>query len=90
MAARWCGNEARRVYAVLKETEAQRAMRHNLELLHNKGGSVSVREWQRLKRKTSKESEVELNQFVQAKLGRWESPKPGPTWGPAKKGLQTL
>jgi len=40
----WFGNEDRRVYAVLGESEEQRQQRRLMELMEKKGGTITVRE----------------------------------------------
>ena len=46
--ARWFGNEARRVYGRLKETEGERGLRDRVEEVRSLGGAVTVRDWQNL------------------------------------------
>lgn len=72
--ADWFGNEARRVYAVLAESELDRQTRELVELIRRKGGSLTVRELMRSSRQhsTSDEAEGALEALVKAKLGRWE------------------
>jgi hypothetical protein len=80
--ARWFGNEARRVYAVLRESDEDRAQRDALDRIRNLGGEVSVRRWQQLRsHATSDDAEHELQQFVDAELGTWDHPKPDATGG---------
>src|SRR5690606_33410788 len=44
--SRWFGNEARRAYAILSESDEGRGRRRLVELIGRKGGSVTVRELQ--------------------------------------------
>ena len=80
--ARWFGREARRVYAVLGESEADRTQRRLVERIEAKGGSVSVREWQRSQSHASAcDAEAELEELVKAGFGRWHVP---PQEGPGR------
>jgi hypothetical protein len=80
--SRWFANEARRVYAVLAEDGEARERRHAIELIERKGGSVTVREWQRARScRTADDAEAELAELVDAGLGEWKQPAPGPKGG---------
>ena len=76
---RWFGGEARRVYAVLRESDERREQRRLLEKVHDAGGSVSARDLMRTCRMFEKTADAEaaLDELVQAGWGRWVHPKPG-------------
>lgn len=85
--SRWFAREARRVYAMLAEDDDARQRRQWVELIQRKGGSVTVRDWQRTRsHRTKGAAEAELAQLVSANLGRWTDPAPGPKGGrPSKR-----
>ncbi|MCC7014864.1 MAG: DUF3987 domain-containing protein [Planctomycetes bacterium] len=69
---RWCANEARRVYAALKESDEEGATRSTLERIRACGGSTTVRDWQRARSiKTAAETRKQLNQLVLSGDARW-------------------
>ena len=74
--ARWFAGEARRVYAVLSEGEADRDLRELVELIRRKGGSMSGRELVHASRRyaTVEDAEGALQAVVDAGWGRWEQP----------------
>ena len=73
--SRWFGHETRRVYAVLGESGEVRDQRHHVELIQGKGGSVSLRDWQRIRQhRTSEDAEAELEALVAGNVGSWTSP----------------
>ena len=88
---RWFGNEARRIYAVLGESDEDRERRHLVELIQNKGAQVTIRDWQRSRsHRRAEDAEAELAGLVEAGLGRWEFSKPGPKGGaPARRFVLT-
>ncbi len=74
--SRWFGQEARRVYAVLGESEENRGQRRLVELIQRKGGSLSIRDWQRGRsHKTAGDAEAELGELVKAGYGMWRVPR---------------
>ena len=81
--SQWFGQEARRVYAILGETGEQRDQRRLIEMIQAKGGTVTIRDVQRSSRKypTAVDAKQALNALVEAEVGRWEDPEPGPTGG---------
>jgi hypothetical protein len=85
--SRWFAHEARRVYAMLAEGEDARERRQLAKLIQRKGGSVTVRDWQRARsHRTSEDAEAELGSLVAAGFGKWESSATGPKGGrPSKK-----
>lgn len=88
---RWFGNEARRIYALLGESDNERERRRLIELIENKGGQVTVREWHRCRsHRTAEDAEAELAALVESGLGRFETASPGPKGGaPSKRFILT-
>ncbi|MCK4658239.1 MAG: DUF3987 domain-containing protein [Phycisphaerae bacterium] len=75
--ARWFGGETKRVYATMAESNESRDLRRLTELVRNKGGVVSVRDWQNRRHcATTADAEAELDGLVEAGLGCWEVPQP--------------
>jgi hypothetical protein len=76
--ARWFGNEARRVYGMLAETDEQRQRRHLVEFILGRGGRITARELQRSnnrKYRTAEDAQGALCGLANAGLARWiESP----------------
>lgn len=80
--SRWFVYEARRVYAVMDEDDEARQSRQSVELIERKGGTVTVREWQRIRsHRSADDAEAELAELVSAGLGSWEQVAPGPKGG---------
>ncbi|UCC30004.1 MAG: DUF3987 domain-containing protein [Phycisphaerales bacterium] len=81
--AEWFADEAERVYGLLGENDAEREDRRLIEFVERKGGAVTVRDavtgcrWLR----TADEARAALQRLVDAGLGYWERPKPGPKGG---------
>lgn len=71
--ANWFGNEARRVYAMLVETEEQKVDRRLVEWIERKGGRVTVRQLQQGWREfsTSEQARSGLQRLVEQGFGRW-------------------
>ena len=82
--SRWFGNEARRVYAALGESDEDRDRRRLVEWIERHGGGVTVRElthglWQyRGKADAAREA---LEGLAKAGFGRWVPPPPDPNGG---------
>jgi DNA polymerase-1 len=73
--ARWFAREARRVYASLSETAAEKDTRQLIEFIQGKGGKVTARVLQRSnpgRYRTADEAEARLNELVSAGLARCE------------------
>lgn len=85
--SRWFAHEAKRVYAMLAEDDESRQRRQSVELIERKGGSVTVRDWQRTRsHRTAEDAEAELAELVVFGEGRWEEVAPGPKGGrPSKR-----
>ncbi|MBP7933822.1 MAG: hypothetical protein KA354_04155 [Phycisphaerae bacterium] len=82
--SRWFGNEVRRVYATLGESDEGRDRRHLVEWIERRGGRVSVRELThglRPYRGQSGAARAVLDGLVKAGLGRWIHPAPEPGGG---------
>ena len=82
--ARWFGREARRVYAVLRESDGERSVRDVLDLVRQLSGRATVRDLVQRRRKYRNDpsaAEADLQSLADAGLGRWESPPPGPKGG---------
>jgi len=71
----WFGHEARRVYAILSETDADRQRRRLMELIERKGGAVTVREVMRSSHdfQNADKAELALGQLAEAGLGQWQA-----------------
>ena len=68
--ARWHTYEAERVYAALGESEEEGERRRLVELIERRGGSMSVRDWQRTRsHETSADAEAELRMLEEAGYG---------------------
>jgi len=72
--SRWFGQEAKRVYAMLAESEAQAEERNLVEWIRRQGGKITVRELQRSHPhfKTSDDARAALEQLVTAGHGTWQ------------------
>lgn len=72
---RWFANEARRVYAILSESDDDRETRRLVEWIERKGGMVTVRDLthgMRTYRGDADGAEAALTALVEAAIGRWE------------------
>ncbi|MFN7022128.1 MAG: hypothetical protein ACK4WH_12480, partial [Phycisphaerales bacterium] len=87
--ARWFGNEARRVYAILGESDEGRESRRLVEWIERKGGAVTTRDLThgvRAYRGDPDAAERALSALVEAGIGRWEADAHGPKGGrPAQR-----
>jgi hypothetical protein len=79
----WFGNEARRVYGLFVEDDADRERRELVELIRRKNGSVTARELARSYQKFRGpgKAELALDELGKAGLGRWSVVPPGPLGG---------
>lgn len=82
--ARWFGDEARRVYAILSESDDDRETRRLVELIRRMGGDVSGRELVQRSRmfKTVADAEAALSGLVEAGAGSWVTPEQRGRGGP--------
>ncbi len=82
--ARWFGNEARRVYAILGESEDGRLSRRLVEWIAGQGGGVTVRDVThgvRAYRGDPDKAERALSDLVEAGVGCWVTDTHGPQGG---------
>lgn len=81
--ARWLGNEGRRIYDVLAESDGDRDHRHLVELIERKGGALTVRDLCRSSRhfQRAEMAEEALAELVKAGAGKWEVISPPSTGG---------
>ncbi len=82
--SRWFCGEARRVYALLSESEEERDIRELVELVRAKGGRISVRELMRSKARYAHSADCAreaLGKLVAMRLGHWEPPNPSQAGG---------
>jgi hypothetical protein len=81
--AEWFKYEARRVYAMLTESDADRDRRRLVEWIERKGGSVAARDAQQGCRwlKVPGAAEAALEALVKAGQGTWQPTTPNPKGG---------
>jgi len=82
--AEWFGHEAKRVYAMLAESQDDREARELLNWVKQRGGQVTVRELThglRRYRGNAEQAEADLERLAEAKLGRWQTVRQNPTGG---------
>ena len=81
--AEWFGHEARRVYAMLGESDEDRDQHRLAEWIDRKGGSVTIREVQQGHRRftTADDTEDALHELVEAGYGNWEDVPTTPKGG---------
>ncbi|MBL8761336.1 MAG: hypothetical protein JNL50_08550, partial [Phycisphaerae bacterium] len=87
--ARWFGDEARRVYAILSESDDDRETRRLVEWIERKGGTVTARDLThgvRAYRGDPDAAERALSALAEAGIGHWETDAHGPKGGrPAQR-----
>ena len=81
--AQWFKSEARRVYALLSESDEDHDQRRLIEWIERKGKPVTVREVQQGHRqyRTAQDAEAALEQLAKAGCGQWHDAPPGPKGG---------
>ena len=81
--SRWFGNEARRLYAELDETGADREQRELVELIRLRGGAITSRDLARSSRRYRAPGAADeaLEALKKAGLGAWEEQTPSPAGG---------
>ena len=81
--ARWFGCEAKRVYALLTESDDDKRNRELLDWVTRRGGSATVRDVQQGMRqyKSAESAEQALARLVVAGHGRWQPVPSGPNGG---------
>lgn len=80
----WFKRESRRVYAVLGETEEDRAYRQRIEWIERRGGAVTVRDLTHNLQQYRGRPDVakaDLDALAKAGCGSWERPASGPKGG---------
>lgn len=80
----WFKSEGRRVYAVLGESEEERARRQLVQWIERRGGAVTVRELThslQQYRGRADAAKADLDALVKVGYGAWEHPAPGPKGG---------
>jgi hypothetical protein len=78
--AQWFAAEAERIYSILAEDESQTEIRRLIELIRNRGGSITARELQRSnsrKYPNSDAAEAALNDLVTPGFGAWQTMQTG-------------
>ncbi|MCC6427495.1 MAG: DUF3987 domain-containing protein [Phycisphaerales bacterium] len=87
--ARWFVDEARRVYAILSESDDDRETRRLVDWIERKGGTVTARDLThgvRAYRGDPDAAERALSALVEAGIGHWEADAHGPKGGrPAQR-----
>jgi DNA polymerase I-like protein with 3'-5' exonuclease and polymerase domains len=82
--SRWFANEARRIYAILNESDEQRDARRLLEFVRARGGRITVRRLHQSntrKYRDADQARAALDNLAQAGLGYWTRPQTGPKGG---------
>jgi hypothetical protein len=82
--SQWFGNEAKRIYAVLGESDQDGDRRRLVEWIDLHGGSVTARDLAhglRQYRGRTKDASEALERLSRAGFGRWVYPKPDPAGG---------
>ena len=83
--SRWFGHEAKRVYAMLGETEGGTEHRQLVEWIQTRGGTATARDLQRgpqrFRNATAEFADAELNKLVKAGQGVWEAIETTPVGG---------
>ena len=89
--SRWFGNEARRVYAVMSESDGDREHRQLIELIERKGGEITARQLMQAARKfrnSADDATAALQELVDSDLGEWVTSKPGSKGGQPQKAFR--
>src|SRR5262249_53423203 len=77
--ARWCGNEAERIYGTLAETQEQREQRKLMEFVESRGCAITVRDvitFYRPLRNQPEKARQAFDKLVKTGRGRWEELHP--------------
>jgi len=90
--ANWFGCEARRVYAMLSETDEQRATRKLVEWIERRGGCITTRQLQQGCReyRTAESAQAALQQLVELGIGQWIYREPSRRGGRPTEELQLM
>lgn len=78
--AEWFANEARRIYAMLDESDDDAERRNLVAWIERRGGRATAREVKQGNRSfpTTEDAEKALIELVELKYGTWEPPSGGP------------
>ena len=81
--SRWFGHEARRIYAMLDESDETQERRKLVELIECKGGSMTARDLMRSSRQylTAADATAALDDLAKAGIGQWEDSGTTPQGG---------
>jgi hypothetical protein len=91
--ARWFAAEARRILAMLGESEQECTLRRLVEYIQGQGGRITVRALQKAysrRYRTSEQAHEALDSLVQAGLGLWVNPPATPKGGQAAQYMELL
>ena len=85
--AQWFKHEARRVYAMLSESDDDRDQRRLVEWIELAGAAVTARDVQRGHRqyRTARDAEAALSELVESGCGRWKSTPGGQRGQPTRR-----
>ncbi len=85
----WFGNEAKRVYAVLREDDDERECRELCDLVQRRGGEITARDLMRTGRySSSSAAESALEGLAKGGFGDWHLPPPGSNGGRPSKAFR--
>lgn len=88
--ADWFRDETLRVYDILRESDEEADLRTVRELIERRGGTVSFRDWQRLRsHRTSADAREELSVLVDAGEAEWYDIPAGVKSGRPSKGVRS-
>src|SRR5207253_2832771 len=90
--ADWFGQEGRRIYGVLGESDEERDRRQLVELIAQHGGSVTPRDLMRSSRRYAQadDANVALDELARAGIGQWRTVPPPRSGGHASRELVLL
>ena len=88
----WFGGEARRVYGMFTESEADREDRELAAQIRRRGGTLSARELMRSSHRypSATAAEAALNRLARRNWGRWQNVPAGPKGGQPTRTLQLV
>lgn len=89
--ARWFGEQAKRLYARMDETEGEQRHRELIGLVGRNGGSLSKRELQQAKRAAypkAEDAQDALDGLIHDGLGQWVESQPGSMGGRPERRFQ--
>jgi hypothetical protein len=84
--SRWFGNETKRAYTILEESQEDHELRTLAEVIERRDGRISARDWHNLRGHDSADAaEQELQRLVDEQYGEWNHSTPGPAGGRPSK-----